>query len=343
MEFYMKILTINQRHGALCKKILFAYLLCSIIIIVPSYVYASDDAANNESTFGISFIPYTWWIFYASDSKSDDIHYNMDTSRLTSYSTTLNLKYLTVGGNVSVNDGAIGKIDNVLGFIEYGSFMTQYSESHFRGNADWNGTLAPGMQNNFSIDNSYQSISVMYTYSSDITGDNKIGVGYTRMGVPTEVTTLTTTGGKENQVYALPVYDNNVQFNAASFLFGFDNLKPTSDNQGLGIFVSSYDECGFGTARLSSQTAEWAEYLNPGHSMVSRTGVAALVGCDLSIGICYRFFSDGLSGIIGIGYDVHFLGWFDFGGTASRATDLGYDVNNIALYHGIIVKAQLFW
>ncbi len=328
------------------KKLLFfistLFLLAIFSFPLFSQETEKEDDTNSLSAWvGINYIPLSKWSFSGVVSGNRDIEYDMEATKFTSYETNIHYKPadISIGGNINVEDNVIGKIEKAFGYIGYKNTFIRYSSGTIRGEAHWKGTLAPKMESNFSFNNPYRGIDFLYTF--DGRGSLYVGLGYTYLEAPLEISTLVTPGGKENQTEGVPVYDKSFKVKVYSFVFGFDNLH--NGSAGLGFFVSAQDKVGFGQGRMSDSTVRSAEYLNPGHELTDTTPVLAYVENDSSIGISYKYMTGDFTFIVAVGYNLVLSTVFTFGAAAEEASDLGYDASYESFRHGVIFKAIAMW
>ena len=319
---------------------------------------AEEDQGAVQSVVGVDYLPHVVWSFPSllNPHGTDDIDYDMDATGFTSYETNVRIKKLNMalGLNAVVEDDLVGEVDRYAGYIAIKNIFFRYAQGSIKGTADWKGTLAPGMASTFDYDHPVRSYEINYLFNDngpDQTGMTMgwyAGVGYTTMKAPLEIHTLVTPGGKENQVYGVPVYDTSYEMEAFCIQFGFDNMmgeiaKGRIKPGAVKFFAHAQDTMGFGKGTMGSDSVAYAEALNPGRTFVDRKSFITYLQNDSTMGF---FWAPSLfrgHGVVALGYNLNFSCIISFGGAAEDATELGYDASYGLLRHGPQLRVYATW
>jgi hypothetical protein len=275
----------------------------------------------------------------------------MDATSFTTYQTNVQFNKLraSLGLNAVVaDDDPSGKVDRFSGYLGIRKLFAKYSKGKIRGDADWTGSVAPGMDTTFHYDTSIQSYQLNYMFDYKGTPGFYVGIGYTSMDIPIEIHTLVTPGGKENQVYGVPVYDKSYKVKAYCFDFGFDTMLGEMANGkitpgDIKFFGHGEDTIGFGDGRISDETVAYAEALNPGRTFIDKKGFIVFLQNDTTMGMYWAPSLLKGHGIISLGYNLSFFMVGTFGGAADKASELGYDASYGMLRHGPQVRLYATW
>jgi hypothetical protein len=178
------------------------------------------------------------------------------------------------------------------------------------------------------------------------------GIGYTSMDVPIQVNTLTTPGGRANQIYGVSVYDKNFKVSSYNIDFGFDTmLGKMASGKIIPGEVSFYghgeDTLGFGNGTISDAAAANAVALNQVNGVdrqfANKKGFIAYLQNDTTMGFFWA--PSPLKGhcVLALGYNIAFSTVFTFSGAADNANELGYDASFGMFRHGPMFRAYATW
>jgi hypothetical protein len=326
--------------------------------LFPIYLGAEEDKNAVQSVVGVDYLPHVVWSFPSllNPHGTDEIDYDMEAVAFTSYEANVRINKLktTLGLTAVVDDSLVGDVDRLAGYAATKNFLFRYSQGKIKGSADWTGATAPGMAQSFDYDHPVTSYEINYMFGdkgpdeSGMTFGWYAGVGYTTLKVPIEIHTLITPGGKENQVYGTPVYDNGYDAKLYCAQFGFDTMlgemaKGRIVPGTIKFFGHTQDTLGFGEGTISPESVAYAEALNPGRTFVDREGFITYVQNDSTMGVFWApsFFKG--HGVIALGYNLNFSFIATFGGAAERANELGYDASFGLLRHGPQLRVYATW
>ena len=92
------------------------------------------------------------------------MYVSMDQTASTTYEGDLFFRKLRlkVALDVDVDNNFVGKLNRLMGYIDYEGFTLRVQNSTLRGTAVWTGTKVPGMPSQTSFDNSYTSVDLLY-------------------------------------------------------------------------------------------------------------------------------------------------------------------------------------
>lgn len=343
-----------NRYGGL--RVLFC-VVC--LFFSPHLSFAgSQDSDSIQSILGVDVVPNVLWSFPSmlNPHGTDEIDYDMDVTRFTSYAANVRFNKInaTLGLNAVVDDSEAGKVDQYAGYLAIKNIFFRYSLGKIRGSAEWLGQQATDMPMAFDYDHDITSYEINYLFTSknpSKSGMNTgfyVGVGYTSMTVPIEIHTLITPGGKENQQYGVPVYDNGYEAKLFCAQFGFDGMmgdmaagaiKPGD----IRFFGHAQDTIGFGNGTVSDESIAWAEELNPGRTFQDPKSFVAYLQNDSTLGFYWAPSLLRGHGVIALGYNLNFCFLATFEGAASKASELGYDASYGLMRHGPQLRAYLTW
>lgn len=333
---------------------------CALFTVLFSFhvVFAGDNGETVQSVVGVDTLPHVVWSFPSllNPHGTKEIDYDMDATSFTSYEANVRINKLhtTLGLNAVVDDNIAGEIDRYAGYVAVKNIFVRYSQGKIKGSADWNGSLATGMDPSFTYDHDVRSYEINYMFDdkgpdqAGMTAGWYVGLGYTTMTVPIEIHTMTTPGGKENQVYGVPVYDDAYDVAVYCAQFGFDTMvgemakgriKPGT----IKFFAHAQDTMGFGQGTVSSESAAWAEELNPGRTFMDKKSFVVYLQNDSTLGV---FWAPSLlrgHAVLALGYNLNFNALITFGGAASDASELGYDASYGMFRHGPQFRAYATW
>ncbi|GAB6097107.1 hypothetical protein JCM14469_33610 [Desulfatiferula olefinivorans] len=332
-------------------RLSFCIILTFFFCVSPSSARAGGDII--QSVVGVDTLPHVVWSFpsFLNPHGTDDIDYDMDASSFTSYTANVRINKIqaSLGLSAVIDDEVIGEVDRYTGYLAVKNIFARYSLGTIRGTADWTGTLATGMPAAMAYDHDVTSYELNYLFNSDKTMGWYVGLGYTTMTVPIEIHTMTTPGGKENQVYGVPVYDNGYEADLYCFQFGFDTMMGEMAG-GLiqpgtvKFFAHAQDSIGFGRGTVSPESAAWAEELNgPGRTFEDRESFVAYLQNDSTMGFFWAPSLLGGHGVLALGYNLNFCFLATFEGAAEHADELGYDASYGMLRHGPQFRLYATW
>jgi hypothetical protein len=332
-------------------------VVCAFVLFTV-YAFAEEGGGSIQSVIGVDYMPHVAWSFpsFLNVHGTDEMDYEMEATGFTSYSTNVRFKKInaTLGLNAVVQDDLVGDIDQFAGYVAVKNIFFRYSLGSIKGSADWTGTLATGMPRRFEYDHDVTSYEINYMFKGKGDGNPDMnlgwyaGIGYAGLKVPIEIHTLTTPGGKENQVYGVPVYDDAYEVKAYCAQFGFDtmmgdmasgSIKPGT----IKFFAHGQDTLGFGSGEISPESVAFAEDLNPGRVFVDEKSIVGYLQNDTTMGFFWAPSLLGGHGVVAIGYNINFSMVFTFSGAAEEATELGYDASFGTFRHGPQFRVYATW
>ncbi len=306
-----------------------------------------------QSVIGVDVMPRVEWSFPSilNAHGTDEMDYDMEATGFTSYSTNVRINKIntSLGLSAVVEDDLVGDVDQFAGYVAVKNVFFRYSLGKIRGTGVWTGDLATGMSRDFAYDHDVKSYEINYMFGNKESGMGMYaGIGYAEVTVPIEIHTLVTPGGKENQKYGIPVYDDAYEVKAYCAQFGFDtmmgdmasgNIRPGS----VRFFAHGQDTLGFGNGEVASVSAAFAEELNPGRTFVDRKSFVGYLQNDTTLGFYWApSFLYG-HGVVGLGYNINFCMVVTFDGAAEEATELGYDASFGTFRHGPQLRVYATW
>jgi hypothetical protein len=327
------------------------------LLLLPASAQAEENG-EVRSFIGASYVPRVSWSFPAllNVMENNEITYKMDSTSYSSYEANVRVEKLelSLGVNAVMQDGPAGDVDRLVGYIGIKNIFIRASQGKIRGTAAWTGSLAPGMTRSFTYENGIKSYDILYLLDEKkplpdgMSMGWYVGFGYTKFDAPVEVTTLVTTGGKENQKFGVPVYDKRYAIDAYSFLFGFDTLMGSMSHGtmkpgDIGFFGNAHDRFGFGSGTVSDDTVKFAEALNPGKTFVDRKLLVSFLENDSTIGFYWSPKAFSGHGVVALGYNLSFVFVTPFGGAAKSSADLGYEASFGMLRHGPLLRVLASW
>ena len=252
--------------------------------IVPVDTWSSGDfEALSDSFFG-----YT-------TPRVSQMYVSMDQTASTTYEGDLFFKKLRLkaGLNVNVDDNLVGRLNSLMGYINYEGFTLRVQNSRLRGTAHWTGANLNGMMPaQASFDNSYTSVDLLH-YDG---GDLYFGLGYTSYSLPVQLNCLeyNVQRGEVWWPQTGAVYQPDRAFHIYSVLFGLDTLHQALAQTGqsgragaLGIWMATQDRAGVGLSSISDQARAWVQAANPldVKGLWSAEQIAMLVDYELILGL----------------------------------------------------------
>lgn len=274
---------------------------------------------------------------------------------------------LRLGLNANFENNMIGKAYRWGGYVGFKDYWLKIQRSSISGTLYWTGELPPGdYQSQADFNNSYFNIDILKNFKKKRYVDGKRqlyatdnsgiywGFGYTSMGFPVELATLTTEGNFPDDLkFGKPAYDKFYKIKSFNISGGFDLLRqlcmvggrygsiPGKPPMRLAVYVSTEDRLGFGSGKLTSYGVSMAEALNPGRKVSSPSFFNGNVHYFLSLGLRY-FIKSGPSLIVfAVGYDFEGTAFFPFGAKTRKKEDLGLDFSGIIFNHGLTFKMYI--
>jgi hypothetical protein len=333
-----------------------ASIIC-FFILLTARGFAEEGGGSIQFVIGVDVMPRVEWSFPSllNPHGTDEMDYDMEATGFTSYSTNVRFKKInaTLGLNAVVEDDFVGDVDQFAGYVAVKNIFFRYSLGKIRGTGKWTGTDNV-LPRSFEYDHDVKSYEINYMFgkkdgeSPDMNMGWYAGIGYAALTVPIEIHTLTTPGGKENQVYGVPVYDDAYEVKAYCAQFGFDtmmgdmaggNVKPGT----VKFFGHGQDTLGFGSGEISPESVAYAETLNPGRTFVDRKSFVGYLQNDTTMGVYWAPSILGGHGVLALGYNINFSMVVTFEGAAEEATELGYDASFGTFRHGPQFRVYATW
>ncbi len=329
-----------------------------LIMVCAGQGFALEDASV-QSIMGVDYIPKVTWSFPSmfNPHGTDEMDYDMEATGYTSYSANVRFNKInaTLGLNAVVEDELAGDVDRYAGYVALKNILFRYSMGSIKGTGTWTGDLATaaGMPRDFTYDHDVMSYEINWLFGEgpNANGMNTgwyAGIGYAALTVPIEIHTLITEGGKENQKYGVPVYDDAYDVKAYCAQFGFDTMmgdmaagavKPGT----VKFFGHGQDTLGFGSGEMSPESVAYAEELNPGRTFVDRKSFVGFIQNDTTLGFYWAPSFLGGYGVLAVGYNINFSMVVTFSGAAEKATELGYDASFGTFRHGPQMRLYATW
>lgn len=352
-----------MRTKLLAMLILFASMNC--------YAFTEKDRDTIPPFLGVSFAPsLKWYVHHINTGDGIYLNYNFKNSNSSYYEGSFGIRTIgaRVGVSAQVDGNLIGKIYRYGGYFGLKGYWVKLQGGKVEGNTTWLGALPPGFSSEHNFSNKFFSVELLKTFKKKryIDGEWQLdpmenlmgfywGIGYSSISLPVKLSTLTTPGGRENQVFGVPAFDTLFVGKYYTAGFGWDYLRQLcmvggkySIIQGqpamrFGMYVATQDKVGFGSSELSNHAKEMGEALNPGKTMVGLKSFSVSVNYLLSVGFRYIITYKPAFVVIAAGYDLEGAGIVTFGGAADTSADLGYDTNIMYLNHGPSFKIYMSW
>jgi hypothetical protein len=329
-----------------------SFVVFFVLFVVNAY---GDDSGPVQSVIGVDYIPNVTWSFPSlfNPHGTDEMDYKMEATGFTSYSANVRFNRINtaLGLSAVVEDDLTGKVDQYAGYVAVKNMFFKYSLGSIKGTGRWTGALATGMPQEFEYDHDVTQYEINYLFgerNSSMPMGWYVGMGYAALKVPIEIHTLVTPGGKENQVYGVPVYDDAYDVKAYCAQFGFDSMMGEMANGKVKpgtfkFFGHGQDTLGFGTGEISEESVAYAEELNPGRIFQDRKSIVAYLQNDTTLGFYWAPSLLGGYGILAVGYNINFTMVMTFQGAASKASELGYDASFGTFRHGPQFRIYATW
>lgn len=256
---------------------------------------------------------------------------------------------LSAGVNAELDDNAVGGFSRASGYLGIRQLHLRVQSGRLAGTSRYSGPLATGQAAELDFETRFSHVDLLrYMKKSPL----YIGLGYTSFQQPTEVATLVTPGGKQNQKNATPVFDPEYKAKIYEFLFGFDTFAGSviqgemmipKSKKGFSMYFASEDRVGFGKGKVSDTAVRAAEELNPGTRVTAQNLTTGWVEFDGNIGISWSMELKSFMLSLGAGWDLLLAQAFSFGGAAENAGELGLDPGTSYLRHGPAFRCYARW
>jgi hypothetical protein len=269
-------------ESAVKSSVLSALSTSGSFSIIPIDTWGSGDfEALTDSWFG------------DNTPRTNKTSIAMDQTASTTYEGDLFFKKLKlkVGLDVNVDNNFVGKLNSLMGYLNYSGFTLRVQTSELRGTLTWNGEAISGMPPQTDFDNRYTSVDLLYYKQTG--GIDYFGIGYTSYSLPVQLDCLTY-NTLNHEVWWAPksaFYQPDMAFHIYSVLFGMDTLHEAftrsgtmAGSQGFGLWLETQDRAGGGLSHISDQAKGWVEQAN-GMTLWSATQIAMLVDYDLTLGL----------------------------------------------------------
>lgn len=342
-----------------------------LLAVIAQNALSQSKGDTIPPFLGITFIPsLNWNAFFPTTIHKDKLKYNFEQTTLSSYEGSFGIRSIgmRVGLSAQVDDNLIGKIQRYGGYIGLRGFWLKLQGTKMSGSVNWLGSVPPGFTNYHTFSNNHFTVDLLKSFKKKryIDGAWKLdptenqfgfywGIGYTRFSLPVIMSTMTTPGGRENQIYAVPAFDTLFMAKYYTLGAGFDMLRQFCLTAGkyplipeigplkLALYASTQDKIGFGSGKISNYGKEMSEALNPGKTLVGQNVFSTLIQYNLSVGLRYFFRLKPIFLVIATGYDLEGAAIVNMGAAADTNTDLGWDSSLFFLSHGVSFKIYLSW
>lgn len=349
-------------------KLRLLYVLCIVFLGNMLLAQNKKDSLPKKDTlpafFGISHTPgLNWGILNITGNSDGKLKYDFDVNSLTSIEGNAGIRKIGLRFGVSayLDNNLAGKIYQYSGYLSLKNYWIRIQKSEISGTTFWEGQLPAGFSPYQKFSYNYFNIDLLRTSKSP----NKYrpepfmgwywGLSYSSLGFPLKISTLTTPGGRENQIFGVSAYDSLFSLNFYSIGFGFDLLRQLCMSQGksgagkngkamrFAMYASTQDKIGFGKGKLTNHAVRMGEALNPGKKMVPHEFLSVVTHYSLSVGFRYYYDFKPVFLIIAAGYELEGASVLSFGGAADTNTDLGFDANFFYINHGASLKLFVSW
>lgn len=237
----------------------------------------------------------------------------MDQTATTTYEGDLFFKKLKlkIGLDIDVDSNFVGKLERLMGYLNYDIFALRVETSTLKGRAYWLGTAYGGMPAQVSFDNPFVGVDLLY-YLAGSGGIDYLGIGYSSYRLPVQLDCLVYDTGRQSVWWAPVVsfYEPDMAFQVYSALFGIDTLYEAmagkgifARSQGLGLWMWTQDRAGAGIAKIGPEAQLWIEAAN-GLPLWSATQITMLVDYNLTLGLQWVGGIGRLRVGLGLGYNI---------------------------------------
>lgn len=347
------------------------FFLILLMVCLASASLASSKQDTIPPFIGVTYVPSLKWnIHFIQDENGNFLDYNFKNTTLSSYEGSFGIRRIgmRVGLSAQVDNNLIGKIHRYGGYLGLKGYWLRLQGSSIEGSVNWTGTLPPGFASYHEFNNSYYTVELLKSFTKKryidgkwetIHAENQMGfywgIGYTSFKLPVKLSTLVTPGGRENQQFAVPIFDTLFAAKYYTIGAGFDLLRQLSMTGGrysmvpgqpakrFSMYAATEDKIGFGPGKLSEHAQTMGEALNPGKTMVNRNFFSTSINYYLSVGFRYYVRAKPVFLIFAAGYDLEGTAIINFGGAADTNTDLGFDANFFYFNHGVSFKFYVSW
>jgi len=329
-----------------------------LLLLLAFRIPAQDlfDTSNVNTTLqrllGVALVPTNRWEVHSINGQEQRLKYDFDAGAFATIEAKYSLREFPIqlGAHALFADNRLSKAYRIGGFVSYKRIMLRFQTGKISGTAHWTSTLTPETPVALPFDNRYTNVDLLYLPNTPALKGNLFyyGVGYTSIKMPIQVNTLTTEGGKENQIYGTPVYDSLFSVSAYSFVFGFDLIATEAGNPeafkgGFGLFAATQERFGGGMCTISNDAVARAEEANTLRTARSSNLAEVLIEYNLSAGIKYSHrIGQGIL-IAAVGYDFGGSMLANFSRPAAASTDLGFDPSINFMHHGILFRVYAGW
>ncbi|HQI89548.1 MAG TPA: hypothetical protein PLA63_09215 [Tenuifilum sp.] len=348
----------------------YVFFLILMFAITMQLLASSNDTI--PAFIGIWYTPkMNWYVnFIQHKAIGKPLEVDFNTSSMMSVEGNFGIRRigLRLGLNAQFENNAISKAYRWGGYLGFKGYWLKIQRSNISGTLYWTGELPPGdFRSQTSFDNPYFNIDILKTFKKkryidgkwvlDVVENNMgfyWGIGYTSMGFPVEIATLTTEGNFPDDLkFGKPAYDSLYKIRSFNLSGGFDLLRqlcqvggrygliPGQPPMKLAVYASTEDRIGFGPGKLTSRSIQMAEALNPGRTVTSSSFFNVNVHYFLSVGLRYYIKSGPSLIVFAAGYDFEGTAFTPFGANTRKKEDLGLDFAGVLLNHGFTFKMYI--
>lgn len=340
-------------------------VLLLLVLLVPFSLSLQASSKDTLPAFvGIWYVPkLSWFVHYTQHSAiGKPLTVDFKTSSMMSVEGNFAIRHigLRLGLGAQFENNIISKAYRWGGYLGFKGYWLKIQGSNIAGTLHWSGELPPGSYyNQLDFSNSYFNIDLLKNFKWKSGADEEKmgfywGFGYTSMGFPVEIATLTTEGNPaEDMKFGKPVYDPLYKIKSFNLSGGFDMLRylcqtgakhgviPGMPPMKLALYAATEDRIGFGSGKLTSYSINMAEALNPGREVSSPNSFNVNVHYFLSVGLRYYVKTGPSLMVFAVGYDLEGTAFFPFGYNANNSDDLGLDFTGVLFNHGVSLKLYL--
>ena len=235
-----------------------------VLFLLPIFLFGNNSNEthyrDNEFTFskynlkkrdtlpsfiGLTYIPaLNWSVNNITNNDGKFLHYHFDQNSQTAIEGNTSIRKIGVrlGLSAQIGNNQIDRIYQYSGYIGIKNIWLYFQSSKVSGTYDWTGPIPFGFFAKRNFNSKFLTIDLRKTMKPPSKSIHDYymgwywGIGYTSMGLPLKMTTLTTPGGRENQIFGKPAYDSLFTARIYSICFGWDLLRQnclTMGNQGF--------------------------------------------------------------------------------------------------------------